>query len=200
MIELLAVATLTVLAVISPGADFAMVTRNSLLHGRPAGLLASLGVALGVQLHVLYTMLGVGLVLRHSPQAMGAIRLAGAVYLVWVGCSTFRARPAADGAAAATGLTAWQAVRTGFFTNALNPKTTLFVLSVYTQVVGAGTPLPVQVAYGLFMSGAHLVWFAAVAVVFSQAALRARLLQRQQQVNRVIGAVLMALGLWLAIG
>lgn len=200
MIELLAVATLTVLAVISPGADFAMVTRNSLLHGRPAGLLASLGVALGVQLHVLYTMLGVGLVLRHSPQAMGAIRLAGAVYLVWVGWSTFRARPAADGATAATGLTAWQAVRTGFFTNALNPKTTLFVLSVYTQVVGAGTPLPVQVAYGLFMSGAHLVWFAAVAVVFSQAALRARLLQRQQQVNRVIGAVLMALGLWLAAG
>lgn len=200
MIELLAVATLTVLAVISPGADFAMVTRNSLLHGRPAGLLASLGVALGVQLHVLYTMLGVGLVLRHSPQAMGAIRLAGAVYLVWVGWSTFRARPAADGAPAATGLTAWQAVRTGFFTNALNPKTTLFVLSVYTQVVGAGTPLPVQVAYGLFMSGAHLVWFAAVAVVFSQAALRIRLLQRQQRVNRAIGSVLMALGLWLAVG
>ena len=200
MIELLAVATLTVLAVVSPGADFAMVTRNSLLHGRPAGLLASLGVALGVQLHVLYTMLGVGLVLRHSPQAMGAIRLAGAAYLVWVGWSTFRARPVSDAAGGALRITGWQAVRTGFLTNALNPKTTLFVLSVYTQVVGPGTPLAVQLGYGLFMSGAHLVWFSAVAVAFSQAGLRARLLLRQRQVNQAIGLVLLALGLWLAIG
>ena len=75
MIELAAVATITILAVISPGADFAMVTRNSLLYGRSAGLLASLGIALGVQLHVLYTMLGVGLVLQNSPGLFSTIKL-----------------------------------------------------------------------------------------------------------------------------
>ncbi|MBV8635229.1 MAG: LysE family translocator, partial [Burkholderiaceae bacterium] len=48
MAELFAVAVITILAVISPGADFAMVTRNSLLYGRRAGVLCALGIALGV--------------------------------------------------------------------------------------------------------------------------------------------------------
>jgi len=50
--EILAVATITILAVISPGPDFAMVTRNSYLYGRRTGLLCALGIGLGVQVHV----------------------------------------------------------------------------------------------------------------------------------------------------
>jgi len=46
--EIFAVAVITVLAVIAPGADFAMVVRNSYLHGRSTGLLAATGVAAGV--------------------------------------------------------------------------------------------------------------------------------------------------------
>lgn len=201
MLELMAVATITVLAVISPGADFAMVTRNSLLHGRSAGVLASLGIACGVLLHVLYTLLGVGLVIRSSPQWFWLIKLVGAAYLVYLGYQTFVSRPVpAGGNGAPPGLSNWQALSTGFFTNALNPKTTMFVLSVYTQVVNPDTALSVQIAYGAFMSVAHLVWFGVVALVFSDERLRGAVLKRQRTLNRAIGAVLMALGLWLAAG
>lgn len=201
MLEVMAVATVTILAVISPGADFAMITRNSLLHGRSAGVLASLGIACGVMLHVLYTLLGVGLLIRNSPQWFWLIKLAGAVYLVYLGYQTFVSRPAcAADRGAAPGLSPWQALSSGFFTNALNPKTTMFVLSVYTQVVNPETALPVQVAYGAFMSAAHLVWFGMVALVFSDERLRGAVLQRQRTLNRAIGAILMALGLWLAVG
>lgn len=85
MPELIAVAVITILAVISPGADFAMVTRNSYLHGRRAGLLAAAGIALGVQVHVLYTMLGVGLLIARSPALFLALKLLGAAYLIHVG-------------------------------------------------------------------------------------------------------------------
>lgn len=200
MIELLAVASITVLAVISPGADFAMVTRNSLLHGRRAGLLAALGIASGVQLHVLYSMLGVALLIQQSPQWFDVIKLAGAVYLMYVGWQTIRSRSEADtspdGKQRLSPLAAW---RTGFFTNALNPKTTLFVVSVYAQVVQPGTPLLVQIAYGLFMSLAHWVWFSVVTVVFSEPRLRQQMLRRQGLLNGGIGGVLMALGLSLAL-
>lgn len=200
MVELLAVAVITILAVISPGADFAMVTRNSVLYGRPAGLLASLGIAMGVQLHVLYTMLGVGLVIQNSPHWFSVIKLAGALYLVYVGYKTFTSRPCASaGPGAPGGLNALGALRTGFFTNALNPKTTLFVVSVYTQVVHPGTPIPVQVGYGLFMSLAHWAWFSMVTVFFSQERLRTNMLKQQVVLNRGIGAVLVALGLSLAL-
>ena len=200
MNEWLALGALTALAVISPGADFAMVTRHSLGHGRAAGVWAATGVAFGVLLHVGYTLVGVAVLLRHSPHALGTVRLAGAAYLVWMGWRTCRAAAVHDAPAAGAGLSPWQALRTGFLTNALNPKTTLFVLSAYTQVVAPGTPMALQVACGAFMSAAHLVWFAAVALGLSGAAVRARVLQRQQAVNRGIGAVLMALGTWMALG
>ena len=200
MFEIIAVATITILAVISPGADFAMVTRNSLLYGRRAGLLTSAGIAAGVLLHVLYSMLGVALLLRGSPGWLRAIQLAGAAYLIYVGWQTFMSRPQPDATdAGAPALSALGALRAGFLTNALNPKTTLFVVSVYAQVVGPDTPWPQRAAYGLFMSFAHGLWFGAVSLFLSDARLRARLLLRQVLLNRCIGMALAALGLGLAI-
>lgn len=92
MTEIIAVAVITVLAVISPGADFAMVVRNSYLYGRTTGLLAATGVAAGVLVHVTYTMLGVGLLIASSTALFTAIKLAGAAYLVYIGVRTFFAR------------------------------------------------------------------------------------------------------------
>ena len=204
MTELLAVAVITILAVISPGADFAMVTRNSLLHGRRAGVLCALGIALGVQVHVFYTMFGVGLLIAHAPALLHGIKLIGAAYLVWIGWKTLSAKALPGGETAAHGagtapLSTLAALRMGFLTNALNPKTTLFVVSTYTQVVHAGTPLVAQFGYGVFMSAAHAVWFALVAAVFASGALRRSLLARQRLVDRVIGVILIGLGLALGL-
>ncbi|MFE0644275.1 LysE family translocator [Streptomyces sp. NPDC058877] len=198
--QLVAVAVITVLAVISPGADFAMTVRNSYLYGRTAGVLAAVGISLGVLVHVTYTMLGVGLLVTRTPALFTAMKLVGAAYLVYVGYKTFVARAQVDiDLSEGGGPSKAGALRTGFLTNALNPKTMLFVLSTYTQVVSVDTPVFQQVGYGLFMSVAHLVWFALAAVLFSNPALRNRLLQRQTVLNKVIGAVLVALGMALAL-
>ena len=76
------------LAVLGPGPDFAMVTRNSYLFGRTAGLLTAAGIALGVQVHVAYTLLGVSVFLQHSPSWILAVKLIGAGYLVHIGVKT----------------------------------------------------------------------------------------------------------------
>ncbi|WP_030315434.1 LysE family translocator [Streptomyces flavochromogenes] len=198
--QLIAVAVITILAVISPGADFAMTVRNSYLYGRTAGILAAVGIALGVLIHVTYTMLGVGLLVSRTPMLFTAMKLIGAAYLVYIGYRTFVTKAQVDiDLSEDGGLSKAGALRTGFLTNALNPKTMLFVLSTYTQVVSADTPVFQQVGYGLFMSFAHLVWFGLAAVLFSNQALRSRLLQRQTVLNKVIGAVLVGLGMLLAL-
>ena len=97
------------------------------------------------------------------------------------------------------GLTRLGALRTGFLTNALNPKTTLFVVSTFTQVVGPDTALWQQVGYGLFMSLAHLGWFGLVAMFFSHERLRAAMLRWQKVLNRTIGSVLVGLGVTLGL-
>ncbi|MFF0202830.1 LysE family translocator [Streptomyces sp. NPDC005017] len=199
MTEILAVAVITVLAVVAPGADFAMIVRNSYLHGRRTGLLAATGVAAGVLVHVTYTMLGVGLLIASSTFLFTVIKLTGAAYLVYVGVRTFRTRGELKvDLEQHTGLTPLAALRGGFLTNVLNPKTTLFVVSTFAQVVGPGTPLWQQAGYGLFMSLAHLLWFGVVAVFFSQERMRTAMLRAQKVLNKVIGSLLAGLGVSLA--
>lgn len=200
MNELIAVALFTILAVISPGADFAMVTRSSYAQGRKAGLAAAAGIALGVQVHVLYTVLGIAVIISQSPTLFLAMKVVGAGYLVYLGYKslTNTTRISLDGLAQGASSVA-SALRTGFLTNALNPKTMLFVVSAYTQVVQPGSPLALDFAYGAFMSFAHWVWFSLVAVFFSSARLRAAMIERQRTVDRVIGVALIGLGLAVVV-
>ncbi|TQJ52760.1 LysE family transporter [Streptomyces sp. NBC_00080] len=200
MTELLAVALITVLAVIAPGADFAMIVRNSYLYGRRTGLLAATGVAAGVLVHVTYTMLGVGLLIASSTFLFTVIKLVGAAYLIYIGVRTFRTKGEVEvDLTGRTGLTPLAALRAGFLTNVLNPKTTLFVVSTFSQVVSPGTPVQEQVGYGLFMSLAHLLWFGVVAVFFSHDRMRTLMLRGQKVLNKVIGSVLAGLGVSLAL-
>ena len=189
--ELIAVALFTVLAVISPGPDFAMVTRASYAFGRSSGLRAALGIACGVQVHVLYTVLGVSVLVQHSPALFMAMKVLGAGYLIYLGyrslTNTTQLSLESDGAAAGTFVS-------GFLTNALNPKTLLFVVSAYTQVVQPGSSLLQQFGYGLFMSLAHWAWFSLVALGFSNASMRRLMIERQRMVDRVIGTALLGLG------
>nr|WP_232968171.1 LysE family translocator [Pseudomonas sp. CCOS 191] len=198
--ELIAVALFTILAVISPGADFAMVTRSSYAQGRKAGLAAAAGIALGVQVHVLYTVLGIAVIISQTPTLFLAMKVVGAGYLLYLGYKslTNTTRIELDGLSQGASSVA-SALRTGFLTNALNPKTMLFVVSAYTQVVRPGSPLALDFAYGAFMSFAHWAWFSLVAVFFSSARLRAAMIERQRTVDRVIGVALIGLGLAVVV-
>lgn len=200
MNEILAVALITILAVISPGPDFAMVTRNSYAYGRRSGLVSAVGVAFGVQVHVFYTVFGNAVVISHSPVLFLAMKFFGAGYLIYIGYQslTNKSRVTLDLSSGGQ-LSLWSAFRHGFLTNALNPKTMLFVVSSYTQVVKPGSPFSVDLAYGAFMSFAHLAWFSLVAIFFSSAVLRKAMLEKQRIVDRVIGTALISLGLSLML-
>lgn len=200
MIEAVAVATITILAVIRPGADFAMVTRNSMMRSRRAGVLTAVGISLGVLVHVAYSMAGIGLLISRSILLFSGIKFAGAAYLIYLGITMLKARKSdvtADTPQPAP-LSDPAALRIGFLTNALNPKTTLFVVSLFTQVIRVDTPLLTQLGYGAFMSLAHLVWFVLVAFAFSSVAARRFVATSRHLIERAIGTILLGLGIALA--
>lgn len=200
MNEWIAVITITLLACISPGPDFAMVSRNGLLLSRRAGVLTALGIGLGVLVHVSYTLLGLGLVLQQTPWMFNALKLAGAAYLVYLGIHMLRAKPATgqpDDAPPPV-MSDWAALRTGFLTNALNPKTSIFIVSLFIGVVRPDTALAMQIAYGLFIAAAHMVWFSLVALCFSAGRVRERLLAARLWIDRIFGGLLVSFGLLLA--
>lgn len=200
MTELIAVITITLLAIISPGPDFAMVTRNSLLLSRRAGVLTALGIGLGVLVHVTYTLLGVGLLIQKSHWMFSTLKLVGAVYLMYLGVKMLRTKPRGGLAESpAAPLSDLVALRTGFLTNALNPKTTLFIVSLFMQVVQPDTSLAVQIGYGAFISVAHVAWFALVALCFSTGTVQGRLLAVRHWIDRAFGGLLVGFGVLLAV-
>ncbi|OBU06202.1 LysE family translocator [Morganella psychrotolerans] len=198
MNEIIAVAVITTLAVISPGPDFAAVTRNSYLYGTRTGLFSALGIAFGVQVHVIYTVFGVTLLIMQSPLLFTVIKSFGIIYLVWLGFKSFtnKTRISVNNTESAV-LSAVGAFRNGFFVNALNPKTMFFVVSVYTQVISSHNSLLMNFSYGLFISFVHLLWFSLIALFFSNPVIRNKILNHQLLMDKVIGVLLMLLGISL---
>ncbi|KYQ95292.1 amino acid transporter [Serratia plymuthica] len=202
MTELLAVVTITLLAVISPGPDFAMVSRNSLLLSRRAGVLTACGIGAGVVIHVSYTLVGVGVLIQQSLWLFTLLKAIGAAYLIYLGVGMLRhagAAAAAPSHADTAATSDFAALKIGFLTNVLNPKTTIFIVSLFMQVVNPQTPLSVQIGYGLFIALAHILWFAAVALLFSAPGVNARLLRLRKGIDRAFGGLLIVFGALLAV-
>lgn len=196
--------TITAIAVgmaISPGQDFALVSQNAIVHSRRAGVWASVGIALAVWLHVAYCISGVAVLVTQFPAIYGAIRWIGAGYLVYLGLKSILASASAH--AAADGMhrpvSDRSAFSSGFLCNALNPKTTLFFLSIFTQVIKPSTPLVLQLICGLIISLAHLAWFTGVAVWLSTPVLLNRIWRLKPWIERVMGMVLLALAAHLIL-
>jgi threonine/homoserine/homoserine lactone efflux protein len=191
---------ITLLAVVSPGADFAMISRNSFLYGRRAGIMAAVGIGLSCWIHVFYAIFGLAIVQRLFPNILDVIKLAGAAYLIYIGATTSLAKPKPVGPDDVPGgQTVARAITAGALTNGLNPKTAVFVISLYTQIIGPGRSIAFQLGCGLFISLAHLIWFAGVASFLSQPAIRLKVLANQRVFNGLIGSVLVVLGLALVL-
>lgn len=200
--EFFTVALIHLLAVASPGPDFAIVVRESVAHGRRTGVFCALGVGMGIFVHVAYSLLGIGLIVSQSIVLFNALKWLAAAYLLYIGFKALRARPATANAtqnqAPVVARTPRGAFVTGFVTNGLNPKATLFFLSLFTVVINPHTPLLVQGGYGVYLALATALWFCLVAMLFSHQRVRDGFARMGHWFDRLMGAVLVGLGIKLA--
>lgn len=200
--EFLTVALVHLLAVASPGPDFAVVVRESVTQGHRTGSWTALGVGCGIFLHVAYSLLGIGLIVSQSIVLFNLFKWLAAAYLLYLGWRALRARPQALAEVTAAGgpaRSAGSAFVMGFVTNGLNPKATLFFLSLFTVVIDHDTPLLVQAGYGAYLAIATICWFLLVAWLFSRARVRAGFARMGHWFDRATGALLIALGARLAL-
>ena len=202
--EFAAFAVANTLCLISPGPDFAMIVRSSLRNGRRTAIFVGFGIALGEMMHMTYTILGLGVVLNESETLMSTIKYIGAAYLLYLGIQSLRAKkaPAQAGEASAIlpTITPLKAIRAGFLTNALNAKAAFLTMSIFTVLVSSATPFWVKTIYGVFNVTTTFAWFALVATFLTSELLQARFFAIKHWIERVTGAILIALALQLAFG
>jgi RhtB (resistance to homoserine/threonine) family protein len=201
-VEFSKVALAHLLAVASPGPDFAIVLRQSLSRGRRAALLTSVGVGTAILLHVTYSLLGLGLLIRGSETWFSAVKYVGAAYIAWLGVQALRAGPREPESDERMFQTARAGVgrdfALGFLTNALNPKATLFFISLFVLVVSPRTPKLIQAGYGAWMAAATAGWFCLVSVLFTRRDVRSRFLRHGHWIDRALGVVFLAFAASLA--
>ncbi|MBW0147647.1 LysE family translocator [Marinobacter arenosus] len=193
--EFLTVALVHLLAVASPGPDFAVMLRQALSQSRNKALLTAVGIGLGILLHVAYSLLGIGLVIQQSVWLFNVLKVVGALYLTWIAVQCLRSR--ATGVYVESGpgqaQSGFAALRLGFLTNALNPKATLFFVSLFSVVIDPGTPIGLQAGYGIYMAVATALWFALVAVFFTLPQVRRGFSRFGHWLDRMMGGVLLLL-------
>jgi threonine/homoserine/homoserine lactone efflux protein len=198
------------LVTVIPGLDTALVLRVAVVEGRRYAYATALGICSGALIWGAAAAAGISVLLTASTVAYTAMRIAGAIYLLYLGVTMLRdawrdPRPlvsSSDGAPAASAW--WPAYRRGMMTNLLNPKVGVFYVAMLPQFLPAGVPaLPMGVLLAFIHDVEAMMWFALLIggvglarrwlTGDGRAAVRIR-----RMTDAVAGVVLVALGLRLA--
>ena len=183
----------------SPGPSFVMVARTAASQGRPHGLLAAAGIGVGGLIFAILALLGLHSLLNLAPTLYLALKLAGGLYLAWLGWRIWRgARQALTLHAAASPHSQHRAFAAGLATQLSNPKTAI----VYTSVFAAFLPEQPELSFKILTALAVLLvetsWYTLAAWALSAPLPRQAYLRSKTWVDRAAGGVMMALGLKLA--
>ena len=202
MQEFLIVAGAHIIAAMSPGPDFAVLVKSALTENRTKAIAVAAGIAIGVLVHIAYSLLGLAIIISQSIVAFNIIKFLGAAYLVWIGLQALRNKDQS------TQLTSDQPVEersvfkaglSGFLTNALNPKATLFFLGLFTQVIDPTTSSATKLLYASEMFVATFLWFGLLAIVITRPAIKSIFETAKSKIDKVVGVALVALGTRIAI-
>lgn len=196
------VTAIHLLAAASPGPDFVMVSQQSLTNGRRAGILCSLGIALGLSVHILYSSIGMAALVSESSYILGVLKLLAAFYLIYLGVKGLNSRASTLENSSFTEvkrLSTFKLLSLGFICNALNPKAPLYFLSVFTLVLS-----PTMPAYQLFLMGGWMMvvqfgWFSLVALLLSKPAVKNKFQAIGHWVDRTMGTIMLLFGIRLLI-
>ena len=193
---LIIITSVHLLAAASPGPDFVLVSQQTLSNGKRAGLLCSIGIALGLSVHVLYSAFGLAAVIASSSSALWVIKLLGGSYLIYLGISGLRSRARrGEATTAVVNQAALKTIGLGFLCNALNPKAPIYFISLFTIVLSENTPAQHLLIYGLWMMVLQFAWFSFLTILLSRPMVMDRFQALGHWIDRVAGGAMLLLGI-----
>ncbi len=195
--SLVTLATVNLIALISPGPDFAVVLKNSLLYSRRTALFTAMGIASAAIIHVIYTLLGLGVVLDDNPWILNVVKYLGAGYLIYLGIKGIMTNKEGLGLGSLRhrkDIGSRQGFSNGFFTNLLNPKCAIFFISLFSVAISPDVPVPVMVSYVMIVFVETIIWFSIVAFCLTGKTTREKFASQAHWISRLCGVILLGLG------
>jgi RhtB (resistance to homoserine/threonine) family protein len=190
--------TLCFIGMVSPGPDFLLVTKNSLMHSKRLALATALGIITGCLFHATYCILGLAFIITQSAIVYSILKYLGACYLIYLGVKGLRSsapQRQQQELPIKSDRTFFKAYSEGVLCNALNPKLAFFLLSLFTQFVSVDATIGEKsIVAGIFVGESLLYW--PLLVFFLQSSFVRKLVLRSQQfLSKIFGVLLISLGL-----
>ena len=184
------------LALLSPGPDFFLIVRSAVINGARVASGVCVGIALANGVYIGLAISGVA-VLQEVAGLFAVLKWAGCAYLAWLGWRFLTVRgetlaPEMHGAAKTSG-NWWRECRVGFLSGILNPKNSLFYASLFSLGFERDTALAVQLAYGVWMFAAVLIWDLCIARAAGHPPVVRRFMAHVRKVERITGVVLLGI-------
>lgn len=196
-LTLLSIGLIQLMAVISPGPSFLITARTAVAQSRGDGFKVALGLGAGTVIWSSAALLGLNVVFRAVPLLFFAMKITGALFLLWIAVQIFR--HAADPIAIdrLKGETVSNPFMKGFLTQISNPKVAVFFGSIFIAMLPANVPPWTIVALVAIVTFNEVWWYSAVALFFGSGPVRQFYLGAKNWIDRLTGLFLGALGLRL---
>ncbi|WP_027856041.1 LysE family translocator [Marinobacterium jannaschii] len=201
MLEWLILAGVMLMGAMIPGANTALVLRNTLSGSSRQGLITALGLATALAIHVLLTIAGLATLINETPALYDAIRWLGSAYLLYIGVTYLFTKPKKndpDDTAALPGSS--HPFLSGLMVSLLNPKILMMFIALFSQVLENAESWQMKLLFGITPVITELLWFSLIVYALSHPAIQYRLVQVRTKLERVIGGALVLLGIKVAVG
>lgn len=201
--QVFSIGLIALLGAMLPGPDFAIVAKNSLLHSRKSGYFTSFGIGAAILVHMSYCILGLAIVISSSLLFFSLIKYLGAAYLIYLGLNSLFFQQSkeiflSNEKIKKKEISNFVSFRQGFFCNLLNPKATLFFLSIFTVIIKPNTSWSVQVIYGIEIFFIATAWFCALTIILSHSYIKRTLEKAEKYIAKLFGIFLIGFGVALA--
>ncbi|AHG21136.1 lysine transporter LysE [Chania multitudinisentens RB-25] len=196
------VAGIATLGMLSPGPDFFLVMKNAVRYPRLAAMMTAVGVICGVATHMSYCVAGLAVVITTTPWLFNMLKYAGAIYLIWIGIHALLSKGGGKMNVShqpRQQVSLQSAFVQGYLCNLLNPKATLFFLAVFTQVLQIHSGIGEKLWYAGIIFGLSAIWWPVLVLLIQSAPVRHGLEKMQKMVDRLLGGMLIALGIKVAL-
>jgi RhtB (resistance to homoserine/threonine) family protein len=197
-----AVGLIHLVALVSPGPDFVVACRNSLLYSRTIGIYTAVGFGLGICVHISYAVFGLSWLIANNELIFTFIQYLGAFYLMLIGIQSlrsFQSHIEQETTTASSRISTFRAVRIGFITNVLNPKATLFFLSLFSTMLNPTVGELTLVVIAVLLVVTTILWFSLVALLISHPRFTTVLRRYEKTVHQFFGVLLIGIGVIILI-
>ena len=174
-----------------------MVVRQCFRYGKKSAVWTSLGISVGILVHVSLSLIGLGLLLTYQPSILNGLKILAALYIFYLGILSIFNKSILhlDEKEKSSTALYFRSFLSGLITNILNPKAFLFFITVFTLVINPSTSQILQGIYGLYMSLATFLWFTMISIIFTNQSMTSKYVDFLPWIERIMGFILVIISI-----